>query len=70
MVFDPLGNFLYLKAAVWFDGSRPVENVIINTATGKQVATFGGGDEGIAIRSDGRQLAMGNQRSVQILDVQ
>jgi len=70
MVFDPLGKYLYIKSAMWFDGSRPVENVIINTATGKQVGTFDGGDEGIAIRSDGRQLAIGNQRSVQILDVQ
>ena len=67
MVFSPDGKFLFIKAGAWFDGRKPVKNAIIDTATGEQVAQFGGGDVGIAIRPDGRQLAIGNDHSVLIL---
>lgn len=69
-VFSPDGRYLYVKDAKWFDNRKPVTNAIIDTSTGKHVAIFDGGDSGISIRPDGRQLAIGNQRSVQILSLQ
>lgn len=69
MVFSPNGKYLFIKAGEWFDGRKPVVNSIIDTTTGKQLAQFGGGNNGIAISPNGQQLAIGNNTSVQILSL-
>jgi WD40 repeat protein len=69
MTFSPNGKYLFLKAGTWFDGRKPVINTIVDTTTGRQVAQFGGGDSGIAVNTDGKQLAIGNRHSVQILSL-
>ena len=70
MVFSPDGQYLFIKAGAWFDGREPVVNSVIDTHSGKQVAQFGGGDRGIAINPNGKQLAIGNVHSVQIFGLQ
>ena len=69
-VFSKDGKYLYIKDAKWFDNRKPVTNAIIDTAAGKPIAQFSGGDRGIAISPNGQQLAIGNDRSVQILNLQ
>ena len=70
MCFSPDGKFLYIKSGQRFDTQKPPTNSIIDTSNGKQVAQFIGGDRGIAISPNGQQLAIGNDRSVQILNLQ
>ncbi|MPQ70473.1 MULTISPECIES: hypothetical protein [unclassified Pseudomonas] len=70
LAFSPNGEYLFVKAGAWFDGRKPVVNSIIDARTGKQVAQFGGGDRGIAVNPNGKQLAIGNIHSVQIFSLQ
>ncbi|MDI2590614.1 hypothetical protein POF45_04090 [Pseudomonas sp. 681] len=70
MVFSLDGRYLFIKGGAWFDGRKPVVNSVIDTSNGKQVAQFGGGDRGIAISPNGKQLAIGNVHSVQIFNIQ
>ena len=68
--FSGDGRYLYIKDQKWFDNRRPVANAVIETSTGKHVAQFGGGDIGIALSDDGKQLAIGNIRSVELMNIQ
>jgi hypothetical protein len=68
IVLSPDGNYLY-----WTTGSSEkggAENFVMDTRTGKPLSWFKDGYWGIAIRSDGKLLALGNRSSVELFSIQ
>ncbi|HSY54487.1 MAG TPA: hypothetical protein VK785_08575, partial [Opitutaceae bacterium] len=70
MVFSPDGKYLYLKGNTSSPSDDTAKNLILDATTGKLLLWFEGGHDGIAISPDGKLLAMGNGRSVKLLDIQ
>lgn len=73
LVFSPNGRLLFLKGASYKHGGHaPVNNTIVDVASGKPVSQFSGALDnqgGIAISSDGIHLALGNGQSIQIFSL-
>ena len=70
VAISPDGNYLYLKGSALDNSSEGARNLIVDTRTGKQVLWFRGGSDGIAIRPDGKQLAVGDGQSVKLWDIE
>jgi WD40 repeat protein len=70
MGFSPDGKFLYLKGATFAEpGYKPLENSIVDTASGNQVLQFDGamGSGGsLAVSPDGRSLALSESNSIHV----
>ncbi len=68
--FSPDGRYLYLKGAAKQGSGRGGSNAVLDTETGEIVTRFVGGDAGLAVRPDGRQIAIGGgYASVELLSV-
>jgi hypothetical protein len=68
--FSVDGNFLYIKGIKPYDRFRPALNAMIDTNSKKQVSTFSGGLDGIAVNPNGKQLAIGDVVRVRIFSLQ
>lgn len=70
MGFSPDGKWLYLKGASFAtEGYKPLENTIVDTASGNPVLQFDGamGHVGaLAVSPDGQSLALSEANSVQV----
>jgi WD40 repeat protein len=67
IALSPNGNHLY-----WISGSSEKGKgvVVMDARTGKPLSWLNGGYWGIAIRSDGKLLALGNRSSVELFSIQ
>jgi WD40 repeat protein len=70
MSFSADGKFLYIKDAKSFGGNKPAMNAIIDTDLKIQVSRFSGGNYGIAVNPNGKQLAIGDDLRVRIFSLQ
>lgn len=69
IAISPDGRYLYLKGDARDESSDAARNLVIDTQTGSQLLWFHGGVGGIAIRRDGRQLAVGDGDSVKLFNI-
>jgi len=67
--FTADGHYLFIKDQQQRNGHHRVRNVVIDVATAKKVASLPGGDIGIAITPDSRTLAIGNQQSIELFNI-
>ncbi len=61
--FSPDGKYIYLLGSN-MDGTA--KSLVVEAISGKPLTTFPGGHGGIAISADGRKLAVGNGRAVDL----
>jgi len=66
-LFSPDGKYIYLLGS---NMEGTAKSLVVEAATGKPLTVFPGGHDGIAVSSDGRKLAVGNGRTVDIYTVE
>lgn len=69
VVFSRDGHYLFVKSVIGAGDRSPVVNSIIEVNSGKRVGHFEGGDTGIAINPNGKELAVGSRRKVDIFSL-
>lgn len=65
--FSPDGKRIYLKGSTFVEKRNTIENSIVDTVSGKSLAKFSGGLDGVAdldASPDGKTLAIGGEHSV------
>lgn len=68
--FSPDGNYLYLLGLIGIRRADSIKSLVMDARTGLVVASFPGGQNGLAASPDGKHLAVGNGRSIDFYDVQ
>jgi WD40 repeat protein len=68
--FSADGKFLFIKDIKPYPQIKPAMNSIIDTILRKEISRFTGGNTGIAVNPNGKQLAIGDGLRVQILNLQ
>jgi hypothetical protein len=69
LAISPDGNYLYLKGEAPEESSEAARNLILDARSGKQLLWFNGGTGGIAIRPDGKQLAVGDVHLIKLFHI-
>lgn len=69
VAISPDGNYLYLKGEAPEESSEAARNLILDARSGKQLLWFNGGTGGIAIRPDGKQLAVGDVHLIKLFHI-
>lgn len=70
LTFSPDGNYLYLLGLIGIHPEGSAKSLVLDAHSGARVATFPAGQDGLAVSPDGKRLAIGNGRSVELYDIQ